>query len=189
MVILATIAAILISAQGGIATPLIDAQDVPAPSWIWPTRTPAANQIAYFRASFDLPDREIVASLIWVTADDGCVVYLNGEEIATVSSWRMPAYQGIRLKLRPGRNVLAIRVHNKEGSAGLIAKIRVVTTGGSTKDVITDGNWRTAVTEAEGWRSVEFDDAAWKPAYVIGEPGCEPWGLPHGLPGDWSAER
>lgn len=92
----------------------------------------------YFRRAFEVADpSEILSLSLAVTRDDGCVVYVNGHEVArsnmpegepsfgtyasgAVSGDAEHAWQPFYVKpsaLRAGRNVIAVEVHQSSGSS------------------------------------------------------------------------
>ena len=96
----------------------------------------------YFRTSFDLAEAEIPEGLLLrLRRDDGAVVYLNGRELARSNMPTGPVNAGARASgavsrdnesrffefrvsnasLRPGRNVLAVEVHQANSSSSDIA--------------------------------------------------------------------
>jgi hypothetical protein len=98
------------------------------------------NLTTYFRREFQLPDRDFATLQIDVLRDDGAILYLNGEEIgrtniaagtvtySTLASDANPEEQMITFnlpanspKLRIGRNVLAIEVHQATATSSDLA--------------------------------------------------------------------
>ncbi|TDD30586.1 DUF4981 domain-containing protein [Kribbella turkmenica] len=78
-----------------------------------PPRTPAANPTGDHRRWFDLPDdwpRD--GAVLRFEGVESCFkVWVNGVEIGTAKGSRLPSEFDVGAVLRPGRNVLAVRVH------------------------------------------------------------------------------
>jgi hypothetical protein len=60
--------------------------------------------------------------------------------------------------------------------AGLIARFEISFADGQAIKITTGEEWRCATNNPSGWDEVEFDDAGWNNAMVIGQSGDEPWG-------------
>jgi beta-galactosidase len=78
-----------------------------------PPHPPEENPTGDHRVAFDLPDgfadRDVVLRFDGV---ESCAkVWLNGVELGFFTGSRLPAEFDVRAALRPGRNVLAVRVH------------------------------------------------------------------------------
>jgi beta-galactosidase len=78
-----------------------------------PPRTPDANPTGDHRRWFDLPDdwpRD--GAVLRFEGVDSCFkVWINGVEIGTAKGSRLPSELEVGSQLRPGRNLLAVRVH------------------------------------------------------------------------------
>lgn len=159
-----------------VAGPLV-AQET-ACQWVWYPESPAAEAVAayrYFRRVFELPGPVRGADL-WFLVDDGGEPWVNGQLV------RNPTQQiastrcfDVTTLLRPGRNVLAARVRNDVGPAGLIAKLVVRLEAGQELILATDGSWRASREGPEGWPEVGFDDGAWPPVRLMGSAFKQPW--------------
>ena len=124
--------------------------DVPLGDWIWyPEGEPAQDApvaARVFRRTFDLPEAaRIKRAALAITADDRCTVWLNGEKLGEHGDWhtllRLDAVAG---KLKPGRNVLAVRAENVKADvprnpAGLICGLSVELEDGRRVEVKSDG--------------------------------------------------
>src|SRR5207248_1854216 len=91
--------------------------DPPLGEWIWLEENAAADApvaARAFRRAFDLPaNARIKQAVLSVTADDACALWLNGEKLATHNDWHiLKRIDAVATKLKPGRNVLAIRAEN-----------------------------------------------------------------------------
>ncbi|HEV58491.1 MAG TPA: hypothetical protein ENN87_13530 [Phycisphaerales bacterium] len=158
-------------------------------SWVWfPEENPAATAApgtVYFRRSFTLPaDAKIATARFIGTADNGMRLYVNGRAIeandGTLDDWGSVSKINLVELLRPGRNTVAIEATNASTTpnpAGLIGKIVVSYGNGRTLELPVDKTWKTARQAADGWRRVDFDDAAWPAAVECAAFGAGPWGM------------
>ena len=108
--------------------------------WIWTpegdptTDAPAAKR--YFRKTFELPPgKPPPHGMLWISADDRFIAYLNGERIASHAGTGTFASVDVSSKLKPGRNVLAVEAENlpapvPANPAGLLANLQVQTANG-----------------------------------------------------------
>jgi hypothetical protein len=156
--------------------------------WIWtpegdPTiDAPVAKR--YFRKTFVLPSGNVARrGMLWISADDQFVVYLNGKRIASHAGTGTFVSVDVSLKLQAGQNALAVEAENLSAPvaanpAGLLANLQVQITNGKNLVIDTDTSWRCAnqVTNDSKWTSADFNDSAWKPAKDLGQYGCKPWG-------------
>lgn len=172
--------------------------EVPLGDWIWfPEGDPASDApaaVRVFRRTFDLPQNaRVKRAALAITADDRCTVWLNGEQLGSHDSWRtLRRFDQIAAKLKPGRNVLAIRAENVKAEvprnpAGLISGMTIELSDGQSIHVPSDAHWRTAKNEADGWQRAEFNDTAWPEAKVIAPAGGGPWGKIGGVDGSSAA--
>lgn len=151
-------------------------------SWIWLEKEAAPSQTVYFRKEFLLKQR-ITSARLCGTCDNQMTVYVNGKEVLASDSWETPVVRDVTDQLRtavgkgqtPARNVIAVKAQNSGGPAGLV--LRLAVEGGKQKPTVigTDGSWRASETAAAGWKEVDFNDAAWTPAVVVGKLGGAPW--------------
>lgn len=83
-----------------------------------PPRVPDDNPTGEYRREFTLPaDWPLTGTLLRFEGVDSCfAVWLNGEPVGNGKGSRLPTEFDVGGRLRPGRNVLAVRVH--QWSAG-----------------------------------------------------------------------
>jgi len=81
---------------------------------------------AWFRAAFDVPAGTTQAMLLHQGLDDEGEFFLNGQSVGKHIGWNIPGSVNLSSALRPGRNVLAIRVKNNSGAGGLAAAVDIV---------------------------------------------------------------
>ena len=153
--------------------------------WIWfPEGDPATNVPAakrFFRRTFVLPDKAIKSARLRMSADDEFTVRLNDKILGTASNFKLGRqFNDLAPVLQPGTNLLAITPENKPAPgpnpAGLIAWFDVSFTNGDAVKITTDEEWRCATNNPSGWDEIEFDEAGWTNAVVIGQAGDSPWG-------------
>jgi hypothetical protein len=162
----------------------------PMPSWIWyPEGKPAEDApgaARFFRRRFEAPAGVRQAELR-IAADDACEVFLNGTRVGAHDTWSRTASFAVGKLLKPGANVLAVRVQNKpttgKNPAGLIAHLVLILADGKQAEVVSDGSWRAENKELPQWEQIALDDSAWKPAAVAAPLGGGPWGRIAGLGG------
>ena len=160
-----------------------DQLDFGGASWIW---TPeAASPVApaeprAFRTTYTSPANKTARTAeILVTADDLYRIWINGnllgETQGNENEWQQSRL--FRVSLNPDRNVIAVRTNNGVGTpAGLIAKIRVTFTDGSSTILVTGVDWRTSNNIPADFEEPSFDDSDWAPAVVQAPYGQGPWG-------------
>jgi hypothetical protein len=154
--------------------------------WIWleeNAATDAPTAPRAFRKSFDLPaDAKVKQAAIAITADDRCTLWLNGEQLATNNDWRtLKRLDNIASKLKPGRNLLAIRAENVKADvpknpAGLIFGLSITLEHGDPIEIKSDTTWRASREEPANWQQPAFDDATWPTAKSAAPYGGSPWG-------------
>ena len=138
-----------------------------AARWIWADRRIRPGQIVYFRCRFNVPENYGLdrRASFQFQVDDFCdEIYLNG---------RKAAIDDIASAVSPGENVLALKVRNGYGSAGVLFRLFA---DGRNRDVFhSDAAVKCAERELNGWTSLDFDDSSWKASYEIGDVTTAPW--------------
>lgn len=143
------------------------ARKTPKAKWIW-LADDAAVPDYYLRArrEFSLRGKPAEARLL-IAAFSEYVLYVNGRYVGTggtpsgVSDAAADEYTGPELRLKRGKNVLAVLCHNPYVTTlrrprvpgGLWAHLEVTYKNGSTMRVATDRRWRVAPAEDLGGRS------------------------------------
>ena len=153
--------------------------------WIWfPEGNPAESApvcTRYFRRDFDLPTNEPVnAATIEITADDQFDLFVNGQVAGKGSGWGSPKNIAIGAWLKPGTNVLAVaarNVGNNPNPAGVLAKLKIEFTQGTSLALTTGEGWKSATNAETGWTALAFGDSAWTKAKLLGEYGTQSWGI------------
>ncbi|TDO52444.1 beta-galactosidase [Kribbella sp. VKM Ac-2527] len=87
--------------------------NIPYPFPVDPPFVPDENPTGDHRVEFDLPEawRDLPAVLRFDGVDSCARVWLNGTELGVVRGSRLPSEFDVSAWLRPGRNLLAVRVH------------------------------------------------------------------------------
>ncbi|MEV0390849.1 glycoside hydrolase family 2 TIM barrel-domain containing protein [Nonomuraea sp. NPDC050643] len=85
--------------------------NVAFPIPIDPPRVPDENPTGDYRRAFDLPEGWTGGRLRFEGAESFARVWLNGHELGFSTGSRLPVEYDAGPHLRPGRNVLAVRVH------------------------------------------------------------------------------
>lgn len=153
-------------------------------SWIWfPEGHPekdAPIATRYFRRTFDLPaDRKVKQAELLLAGDNEFACAVNAKHAGAGTSYKNATDMDVTSSVQPGKNVIAAWVKNSGNGpnpAGLIGRLKVEFETGEPLILATDGQWKSTDKEAGAWTSVDFDDATWKAAQVLGPAGLEPWG-------------
>ncbi|REE58704.1 alpha-L-rhamnosidase [Streptomyces sp. 3212.3] len=155
--------------------------DLSRAHWIWyPEGKPGSAPAGYrfFRKRFTVGEGEVTEAQLVVTGDDTVDVWLNGKPIAgsprVAGAWRNALYVDLRSAVTPGVNTLALASRSKGGHAGVIGRVRVRTTEGTT-DLVTDGSWSAGRDAPAGWERPTFDDGGWPVTRDLGAYGIAPW--------------
>lgn len=149
-------------------------------AWVWDEadadKEPQSDQPRYLRREFHLNDAPLKARLA-ITADNHYTVYVNGHRVGADDEWNTVEDYDVVKHLKKGKNVLAILARNAGGPAGVIGRLHVVMVGGKSLVVGTDARTRITRVADKDWLRVEFDDARWPAAVVLGPASMGPWNL------------
>jgi WD40 repeat protein/serine/threonine protein kinase len=152
--------------------------------WIWypdegdPTKN-APVGTRWLRKKFDLDKlaKPVRVAVLRITADDQFTAYLNGVEVGSGDadgSWKKVRDFDVAKHVVTGVNVLAVRAHNNQGAAGLLAQLTIISANQSPVIVVSDGTWKAAQKAPSDWQIVGFDDSEWAAARELGLPGTIP---------------
>lgn len=153
----------------------LSAVSAATPEWIWLTKEAGEKDLTHYRKVFELSAKPKTATLT-AACDNNVAVFINGEMVVQHDGWERPLVENVAAKLKPGKNVLALRCNNSGGPAGLIAKLKVEMEDGKKLEIVTDASWLAMREPAENWRIVEYDEKGWTPAVSLGQLGVKPWG-------------
>lgn len=150
--------------------------------WIW-HKADGANPpggTRWFRTVINLPaDARLDSGQILISVDNSYTVTVNGGKPRVgpqhEDAWRSFQIHDIKTDLKPGPNTILVEAKNeKEGPAGLIAKVIVRTATGPTQQVT-----------GEAWESAENKNGPFTPVTVVATYGAQPWGrLNYDFPSD-----
>jgi alpha-L-rhamnosidase len=153
--------------------------------WIWAPGEDAKKAPRGVRGFFkeiDVPGEQVLAAAITISADDKYALYVNGDHVGMSNgsgdTWRLVKKIDLRPYLKPGKNVIGVRVENTDETyAGLVAKLTVRTNQNPTREtvVVTDGAWKATSDPIGDWNKAGPTDAM-PAAVVVAAYGDEPWG-------------
>ncbi len=172
----------------GIATVLgiISASFLPSPAdaaeahWIWSPdheKTEVPQSSCHFRKRFTVsPEKGEIA----VAADDQYELYVNGRRVGSGGSTEKMDKYDISRFLRRGRNLVAIKVANTDGStAALAAQLLVEDETRGLLVFPSDNSWTTSLRPLPFWYTPMYNDSRWAASQSFGVLGrTEPWDQP-----------
>jgi hypothetical protein len=129
----------------------------------------AVNESAVYRTTVTLTDAQAAEgrTLTLGSVDDEGQVYANGQLAGEGHDWSQPVHVDLTRFLHAGRNVIAVIVHNRDGSGGLC---RGATLGPAGKPV--EAQWSFS-QDGEGalnhWFEPSLDDSRW-PTVKLADP-------------------
>ncbi|TYB65303.1 DUF4981 domain-containing protein [Nonomuraea sp. PA05] len=141
-----------------------------------PPRVPDENPTGDYRRAFDLPEGWTGGRLRFEGAESFARVWLNGHELGFSTGSRLPVEYDAAPYLRPGRNVLAVRVHQWSAATYLEDQdmwwlpgiFRDVTLTRSTADVFVHASYE------DGRGTLSFEGAGTLSVRELGIDGLEP---------------
>lgn len=147
---------------GVTATTVVSAQDA---NWIWcadhePGKAPIGA--CHFRKSVTI--RSLESANLAVAADDSFEIRINGRSIGSGSGYRRLNEFDITRFLSRGRNVIAIRVVNSQGTtAGLVVRVQIKEERGGWQSHSTDSSWKTSLSPLPLWDTSIYNDCGGRP--------------------------
>ena len=107
--------------------------------------------------------------VIRISADNIYELYVNGTFIGTDDNWNDA--EKYTVQSNPDKNIIAVKVTDLEGVAGLVAEI-----DWGSKHFVTNENWKVSTQYQGGWETIGFNDITWQKATSIGYHGSTtPW--------------
>lgn len=98
-----------------------------------------ANAHAVFRCTLEVTPEMLAAHrtrLRFNRIDDTGVVYVNGQELGQSRDWRTPLLVDASAALKPGKNLIAVVVHNRGAQGGLTRAVELLSDG--SDDLVLD---------------------------------------------------
>ena len=120
--------------------------------WIWhsDSETQQRTGDAYFRRVMDLPDTE--KATIEFEANELCEVFINGRKVGASKAARTMERVDVSTAIRPGKNLIAIRVSNRIGKdAGLKVGFMFKPTSAKWRIVVSDAEWKATKSASHRW--------------------------------------
>lgn len=142
----------LVNGRAVWADPMLDDgswTDVHVPGYWEDQGFPSMDGVAWYRLAFDLDSARAAraahdATLTVQAIDDDDVTWMNGVEIGRTKGYNLRrTYRVPASALRPGRNVLAVRVSDGGGGGGIYEPVTLSTGDDSTRSL--DGTWKFKV--------------------------------------------
>jgi sialate O-acetylesterase len=98
--------------------------------------------IVWFRKEFQLDVEVDSATLSLGPVDDVDFTYINGELVGTETIWNKDRFYGIKKGLlRPGKNVIVVKVRDDQGGGGIYGKAEQVYLQIKDKRIDLSGDW------------------------------------------------
>lgn len=151
-----------------------DGPDLAGAKWIWKF---GDGNVRHFERRFDLPNGKLESAKLTITADDMFEVLLNGRMVSPLdekNNWRHPRIFDLRPLLKPGENVLSIKVVDNGGEAGLCAKVVIQQAGEVPLEVVTDAQWKvsreSSGTKVDAQEVADFGEGVWGKDVVMQGP-------------------
>lgn len=150
------------------------------PQWIWLGGNENSLQVA-MRKTFPVAG-EVKEARVAATCDNRFTLFLNGKQVLAGSNWERLESADVTAQLIRGNNLLAVEAADEGGAAGFILRLDITTADGQKHSIISDGTWKTINRQGRNrlpnaWRTLAFNDAAWKSAKAVGPVGGAglPW--------------
>ena len=149
--------------------------DDPKAAWVWSGKSAEESKI-WLRKKFTL-ETPVKTARVTGTCDNQFKLFLNGSPVLNGRDWNSLEAADVTKLLKQGENILAVEATNEGGPAGLLVQLKVTGTSGQVVNVVSDASWLAAAEVKGKWQQADFDDAAWKPAQVLGAVGDKslPW--------------
>jgi len=146
--------------------------------WIWApghSKTSIPKVTCHFRKLFALSSPE--SGEILIAADDKYELYVNGRRAGSGESTDKLDKYDITPLLSRGKNLVAVKVTNSQGStAALAAQVRVKDGSKPVQSFSTDSSWRTSLRPLPFWYRPMYNDSRWVRARSFGMLGqTPPW--------------
>jgi hypothetical protein len=137
-----------------------DASQLAHASWIWNAEdgANAPEGARFFKTELELPaDATIVSARVWLTADNGFELQVNGKPVCNGKDWQTVYAADLARHLHAGKNQVQIRALNPEpGPAGLFARLTVRFATAMDEETLTrlTGDGLSIDNSTPWWRSL-----------------------------------
>ncbi len=149
--------------------------------WLWYpdfndlSKAPSGKR--HFRRKFEVSKSEISKAEFFIDVDNAFELFINEQRIGSERAWNKIFSYDVTRQIRKGENIIAVSGENVGvNPAGLIALLQIQYADGQVENIISDEQWLCSKEAPEMWKSVSFDDSAWRKSKVIGDYGIAPWG-------------
>ena len=119
----------------------------------------------WFRQWFDIASENPSSDALLTALGSGTIaVFVNGTKVNSTSDKLPPSYiaQDVSASMRPGRNVIAVKVEPGSTFTAFLGGITLDLADGQIMHIQTNEEWRVSATEEANWEKPEFDEASWK---------------------------
>ncbi len=152
--------------------------------WIWAAgvaKDRVGEGACYFRRTFQIGTPE--QAEMTIAADDRYELFVNGRRVGQGEGSRQLDRYDLGGVLDRGKNVIAIKVENTEGTtAALVARVQVKEAEGGWKSFSTGNGWKTSNRPLPLWQMPIYNDRRWPAAQSFGPLGStEPWDRAKGV--------
>jgi len=135
--------------------------------WCWNGFGPDAENV-WFRREFQL-DAVPEEAQFEIAGDDSFEAYVNGQAVGRGSDWSRPGRFDVVRHLKPGKNVLTVRVYNVQAWGGLLCEL-YAKVNGKAQYVVSDSKWFCHIGGKTEPKTFE------RPVMELGTPPIAPWG-------------
>jgi hypothetical protein len=136
----------------------------------------SSNETAYFRGELVLTERqaELPMSLEYLSHGD-CQFFINGVGLVMPPSppAKLTKLVNIVNQLRPGKNVLAVKVTSKVGVPATGFQAALLSKGEPIFSTATP--WKATTIELPQWPAFDFDDKNWSPTVPVLQADGKPY--------------
>ena len=157
----------------------VSAIDLEGANWIWLLNGKDFEAgPEYFRYHF-ASDGALLSAVVAVTGDYSVDLYLNGTSVVSkeeCGGWSDVTVKDVTGSMKEGDNVLAAACVNGDGPGALILKLYLTYADGSTKTIVTDGDWLASKKEHKHWSDETSDEGGFRPVDYLETFGGGDWG-------------
>lgn len=163
---------------GGLILGLIGEGVAQEAEWIWSPehdKDKVPLSTCHFRKVIQLQDPK--EAKLTIAADDQFEVRINGRTVGNGSGYRKLLEYEIAPFLTRGRNVIAIKASNTQGStAAMVARVIIKDRDGQWRSYSSDKTWKTNLRPFSFWDTAIYNDNRWEGAQSFGKLGATiPW--------------